>query len=257
MPLAKILNFGVVDKKILDRSLFRYVSFDDLLSLVENERNRLTKITKWKEHDPYENVMFEFPIQNGRETIYLEDLSNHYYAQCWSLEKESDIMWQLYRHRYEKKGGVVKLETTVGRLLESCKKENFSFIGKVVYKKKRELIMQSHQLRDNIDKILFLDRGSGRGIAQELLVKRFAYRFEREVRLLLPRFDFKENNSFPSHYEYNIELGNFVKKIVFDPKMSLENFNKSRKKIHEINKKINVIKSNLYFVDEEKFRIKY
>lgn len=250
---SKLINFKNVSSNLLNKKIYRYVSFETLLSLIENRSNRLSKVTSWKTFDPYENVLFEVPIKSNNDIIHLSELSRHYYAQCWSLEKESDVMWQLYRSRYINKGGAVKIESTIGDLLNSCSSEDFKFIGKVDYLKISGLKKYSKKLRESFEDVLMSDGGTGKAIARQLLIKRFAYRFEREIRLLVPKFKFKNENNFPENFDYKVDPKTFIKKVVFDPLMDIPDFRLKKNMILKVSK-LSVIRSNLYKFDVSQFQ---
>ena len=100
------------------------------------------------------------------------------YAQCWTLERSSDAMWQMYSADHD----AVRVRTTVGRLIDSLRATQCSvadvscFIGRIRYQK-------ISQLRD-FGKNMFVRYMGSEAIAQSLLIKRQAYRYENEVRLI-------------------------------------------------------------------------
>ena len=215
----------------------------------------MSRITNWKKHDPFENVLFEFPIRRDNESISLDRLSHKYFGQCWTLTKESDLMWQMYRYRYAENGGVVKLETTIGDLLNSISELNFVHIGKVKYLSKPKLISHSKYLRDNFENLLQFDGGTGRVIAEMLLIKRFPYHQEKEVRLLVNRIDLQKNDCIPSFLNHKVKIEKLISKVVFDPTFSDKDFSKEKSKLKIINSNLKIIRSNLYKLDTIDFFI--
>ena len=231
------------------------MSFNDLFELIKSSKNTLSKITSWRKYDPFEDVVCSVALKNhDNELVHFNKLTEHFYAQCWSLEVESDLMWQVYRKRYEKHGGAVKLQTSLKQLIDSCSEQNFVYLGRVKYLKKPELVGWAKNFRANIENELMFDGGSGKAVAKQLLIKRFPYRFEREVRLLIPDYKSKEENVFPDNYQYNIKSKDFIGKIVFDPLMDMKKFRKSKNNILELNNELRVIRSNLYKLKNDDFQ---
>ncbi len=240
---ANLINFTESEDEVLKKKVYRYIAYSDLKSLVEISATRISRISRWQKHDPFENVLFQFPILNRSEVIHLDQLPRHYFGQCWTLTKESDLMWQMYRHRYANKGGVVKLESTVEGLLKSVSSLNFSYIGKVKYLKKDKLISLSKSIRTNFENILINDMGRGRAIAEMLTVKRFPYHQEKEVRLIVRKEDDK---IFADHFDHETIIESFVSRIVFDPVFTDDDFRNKKIEISRINKNLKMIRSELY-----------
>ena len=86
--------------------LYKYLTFEQFVDLVENEKLYFTRITNWEDvyEGYYVNKFFEYALHNSKvkvsrefikENIYM--IKNSRYAQCWCMDKsESDAMWRIY-----------------------------------------------------------------------------------------------------------------------------------------------------------------
>lgn len=245
----KLINFNdnVTALKI---KVFRYISYDVFKTIVQNQHTRISRISGWEEHDPFENVLFKFPLVRGNEQVHLIQLPKHYFAQCWTLTRESDLMWQLYRQRYGQNGGVVKLESTVKGLLQSVSSLDFTYVGKVRYLTKDKLITHSRDIRNNFENILISDAGKGQAVAEMLLVKRYPYHQEKEVRLIAR---IEEESKYEKYFDHKTNIENFVSRIVFDPKLKDNEFRDKKNEILKFNNRLKMIRSELYKLRGEEF----
>lgn len=247
---SRLINFEN-NEKALNTKVFRYISFSTFKEIVEGAFTRLTRISKWEEHDPFENVLFKFPMVRGKELIGLNQLPRHYFAQCWTLTKESDLMWQLYRERYAERGGAVKLESTVGDLLNSVSMLNFSHVGKVKYLTKDKLITHSKRVRNNFEDILMNDMGRGRAIANMLLVKRYPYHQEKEVRLVVR---LEDEDKYEKYFDHKTVIEDFISRVVFDPICKEIEFRQKKMDVLNVNDKLKIIRSELYKLKHDDFQ---
>lgn len=90
----RLLNLNGIENP-LKKKVYRYISYETFMTLVEGSFTRMSRISGREEHDPFENVLFKFPMISGGEHVGLSQLPRPYFAQCWTLTKESDLMWQL------------------------------------------------------------------------------------------------------------------------------------------------------------------
>jgi hypothetical protein len=126
-----------LDKKFLlddsSRPIYRYVSFFQLVELLERKRLHLQKVCYWD--DPSEGCGYLSSMQNMfiKETgenvetiksdITLEDSIRKTYpfGTSWSLLPESDAMWRIYSQ--DKMG--VKIQTSVKKLEQALSTVEF------------------------------------------------------------------------------------------------------------------------------------
>ncbi len=241
--MVKILGDLSHDKKI-----FRYTSYSSLLQMMNSSENLLSKVSSWKKHDPFEDVICSIAKVNlaKNETIHFHKLTEHFYGQCWTTEIESEIMWQVYRARYSNKGGAVKIQTTIGNLKDTLDKHHSAYIGPVSYLRKAGLITLAKDFREKHEPYLLGDGGSGRNVAKLLLVKRYPYRFEKEVRLLFGDYESKGRQEFADYFSYRVDLEKMIQKVVFDPHMDIKSFHLKKRNIQKTQNNLKIVRSNLY-----------
>lgn len=205
-------------------SIYRIFSKTHFFELFENSENVLVQPIKW--NDPFENVFLRSPVRfisnDEMGTIgFRDDL----YGQCWTREPVSEAMWQIYSR--DKDG--IRVRTTVGNLINSLRSvhhdlANLScFIGCVQY-------LTEKKLRE-FGRTIFREHISSRKVAQSLLVKRRAYRFENEVRLIY--FDHDKERDAQGIYKYRIDSLNVFDQVMIDGRVSVEDFQILRKDIVE------------------------
>jgi hypothetical protein len=236
----------------LDKNVYRIFSFKRLRELFEERKLALVKPSLWE--DPFENFILNstgiFP--NGTE--FNIGNRNGFYGQCWSKTKESDALWRIYS---PKKDGV-KVKTTMRKLFEPLfqlggvhhkmngNEYNLkSFIGKVQYKGKKTLL-EILTDKDRMSGKLY-DQ-SGKGQASTFYFKRWAFRHEKEVRLMYNGSQDPSANGYI--FKFDIDPIDLIDEIVFDPRMEKFEYETKKEIIQNwgFNKKI--IQSGLYKIEE-------
>ena len=177
--------------------------------MLKSQTNWLTHPSKWA--DPFENFILNSPVEVSAGQLALSQARNDVYGQCWSLHKEADLMWRAYSPHNE----AIKLQTTVAllhrSLFEACGefKELSCFIGRVRYLTK-EKIARVFDTANIVDP-------TGAGIARTLLVKRYGFRPEREVRLIFLDHGHQGHEGF---FKYHLDVKRTIRQAVLDPRMS-------------------------------------
>jgi len=193
--------------------IYRITSVPHLLALFEKKQNVLVKPKKWE--DPFENFILRSKVR--LETGELATLAFHdqLYGQCWTLHSASDAMWRIYSPNAD----AVRIRTTVRKLAESlsqsCGEWDHieAFIGKVKYLPNKPLIRYAKSVFKGGAEAL-----SSRLFAQTLLVKRPAFKHEREVRLLFfPRDIASAKDDL---YSYSVDPHALIDQILIDPRIS-------------------------------------
>lgn len=205
-------NYIDLENIIRDKKIYRVMTIDRLLEMFESKENVLVKPSLWD--DPFENFLFNSAVLQPDGTEYKSILRDRAYAQCWSLNIESDAMWRIYAP--EKNG--VKIAITIRKLFNSFYKSISDypgmscFIGKVDYHPRKKL----KSLIDDVKKN-GITKGGSLSQAKSLLIKRNAFKHEEEVRLIYldPR-----NKSSGNLFRYNFDPLRLIEKITFDPRMS-------------------------------------
>lgn len=235
----------------LDKPIYRIFSFERLLEIFNNNQLILVKPKKWD--DPFENFILNSigVLSDGRE--FTIDLRDKFYGQCWSLTKESDAMWRIYS---QKKDGV-KVKTTIRKLfsplfdlgghhtkMDGTIYNLSSFVGKVKYettKNLTEMLNNEDRMKDKL-----FDQ-SGHGQASTFYFKRKAFKHENEIRIM-----YNSDNSLSDIFQYDINPYELFDQIVFDPRMSLDDFSTHKQTLKNLGFEKSIIQSGLYKIKQFK-----
>lgn len=205
-------NYLDISTAVRGQFIYRIVSVERLLQLFQTQRNTLIKPKKWD--DPFENFILQSQVRIPTGEIATFGFRDQFYGQCWTLHNASDAMWRIY----SPKKNAVRIRSTIQRVAQSLSSALGdwayvqAFIGKVRYLPNKELISYANSA--------FVGTGipPSRLFAQTLLVKRPAFKHEREVRLLF--FQHNEHLATDDLYEYAVDPHKFVDQIMIDPRMS-------------------------------------
>lgn len=230
----------------LDKPIYRIIRFSTLEQIFNEQKLTLVKPKKWD--DPFENFILKSTgiLPDGRELEI--GFREHFYGQCWSLTKESDAMWRIYSP--DKDG--VKIKTTIRKLFTPLfqlggeyKNLNgevfnlYSFVGKVKYSGTQTLLSMLKDEKRMSSKIY--DQ-SGWGQASTFFFKRYAFRHEREVRIIYNC----QGNLQEDTFCFDINPTQLFDEIVFDPRMSDELFQGYKEKLIKLSYNKRITQSNLY-----------
>lgn len=215
--------------------VYRIVSCERFLQMLKDGNNGLVRPHMWD--DPFENFILNGMAVAGDGTKAKIGFRNQLYGQCWSLHKEVDLMWRAYSP--EKMA--VKLRSNIGvlfRTLYSCagKYRDIScFIGRVQYASRYKLSRVLNQVN--------LIDPSGQNIARTLLVKRWAFRAEKEVRLI----HFNQDSEFDDDvFSYTVDPNVLLTEAVLDPRMLPDQVAKWKNKFRQAGFANRIIQSGLY-----------
>ena len=139
---------------------------------------------------------------------------DQFYGQCWTLQSASDAIWRIYSPARN----AVRLRSTVrklaGSLWDHCGKwaPHEVFVGKVRY-------LPSKPLEEFAKGILRSEGGalSMRLFAKTLLVKRPAFKHEREVRLIFRPHDLEDAGD--DLFSYPVDPHELFDQLMIDPRM--------------------------------------
>jgi hypothetical protein len=175
--------------------------------LFGNRQNVLVRPSKWE--DPFENFILNAPARLSDGTIVSFGFNNDFYGQCWTKLTSSDALWRIYspdKTSVRARTTVRKLLTTLQAPLSQCAHEQ-AFIGKVLYLGDKKLVEFGNKVfRDGLD---------SRALAETLLVKRVAFRHEREVRLLYSENDKAQKDIFA----YPVDPHALIDQVMLDPRL--------------------------------------
>ena len=231
-------NYLNLNSKKYGKKIYRVLSIDRLLEMFEEGENTLSKPKMWD--DPFENFLFSMPRKLDDGTEFKSSLRDRAYGQCWSLNVESDAMWRIYAPN---KNGV-KIQTNIRVLLNSLKTSKVPYphtscyIGAVDYSSKATINQLVSDVRNEKD----LFHGSS-GQAKSLLIKRKAFKYEEEVRLI---YLDPKNEAKPNYFTYSCDVLSLVEAITFDPRMGPNLYQVFKSHLENSGYKGRIIQSGLY-----------
>lgn len=204
--------FYNISKQNRHRPIYRIFSYERLIELFETNSNVLVHPALWD--DPFENFILKSKVRLLSGEIKQFHFHENLYGQCWSLHKASDAMWRIYSPN----GDGIRVKTTPDKLLRSlyyggAKKPDMScVIGKVNYLPKDRLSEFANHVFKN-------GSVTKENLFNSLLVKRLAFKHEREIRVLY--FDLKKIED-GRIFRYSIDPHNIIDQIMIDPRLSID-----------------------------------
>jgi hypothetical protein len=192
----------------LDRYIYRIFRPQHLLSMFGNGENVLVSPAKWD--DPYENLLLRAKYRLPDGTIVTWG-SFDVYAQCWMKTVESDAMWRVYSPDTY----AIRARTTIRKLVESLVASRDPawvhlevFLGAVTYKNNKNF--------KNWVSSYFATSAppQSRDLAATLLVKRYPFNHEKEVRLLL--LPAQNKNTGAEFHKYKIDPHHLFDRLMVD-----------------------------------------
>jgi hypothetical protein len=205
MKNKNIINLA---EKEIDSYVYRVMPIKRFYGLFRDKKNVLVRPSKWE--DPFENFILNAPARLSDGTVVTFGFNNDFYGQCWTKLTSSDALWRIY----SPDKGSVRVRTTVRKLLAGLqvplgqRADEQAFIGKVLYLGDKKLV--------EFGNTVFRDGLNSRALAETLLVKRIAFKHEREVRLLY----FEEDRSQQDIYSYAVDPHVLIDQVMIDPRLS-------------------------------------
>lgn len=201
--------------------IYRVMPLRRLFDLFSNRQNVLVRPSKWD--DPFENFILNAPARLPDGTIATFGFSNDFYGQCWTRQASSDAIWRIYSPDTKS----VRVRTTIRKLLSSLQAplgewaNELAFIGKVLYLGDKKLIEFGNGI--------FRDGLHSRALAETLLVKRNAFKHEREVRLLC----LEKDEGLQDICAYPLDPHALIDQIMVDPRLPFAEVEKVREDIRK------------------------
>ena len=213
--IANNMNFLNLAGDKLDQHIYRIMKFDHVLALFQQEQNVLSQMSNWK--DKFENFQLHLGgVLNGEAFEY--GFKSSFVGQCWTRDSYSEAMWGIYannpRERY------LRIRSTPRKLLSGLisqhplMPQDTCFIGKVGYK--REVDLKAFAQNAGTLEL------TPERFAQSLLLKRRAFRHEKEIRLLY--FGEEKNFDTLGLYRYKVDPHEMVTQIMADPNWERSNW---------------------------------
>lgn len=206
MPL---LNLAESDR---GTHVYRIMKEEHLYALFTNRANVLVSPSKWE--DPFENFILASPVKTPGGELGHFAFHSEFYGQCWTLNRASDAMWRIY----SPKMCGIRVRSTIGRLIDGLtatighRAIYKAHLGKVEYARMEALKKECEagvQMTPDAS-----------GLAKTLLIKRWAFKHEREVRLLyLADTGEKVPNGL---FSYQVDPHSMVEQLMVDPRLSTD-----------------------------------
>lgn len=249
-----------------DTPIYRIYHYDRLLETLKTKKLCLVKPKLWD--DPFENFLLKSTgiLVDGTKVSF-EPIRELLYGQCWSLKEECDGLWRNYTnyscnscsfcnwvHRHHNNCPSVKVQTTVGKLMDSFYDMTNPFHSLCYFITKVEYV-DDGQIADILKNaaIKIMDSTCLGGI-KSLSVKRKAFEYEQEVRLIFNKPSDQSEVDLTSIanpwdnsdvFKFSIDPNSLFDKVILNPWMDSDLQNDI---IGEIKKYFNgeIVKSSLY-----------
>lgn len=184
--LREVISANLINDIDLDTPIYRICSYASLMGVFEDKKLRFSHPSSWD--DPYENYFLRYKVDVDGEAIKLKDLERSIFAQCWSLEPESDGLWRNFG------GGKHKLSVQIGSTVWDIMKELYDFqadspnqkyyCGRVSYVSSDDI---EKELTVPIKSSFGKDWSMRRAILRTLMTKSLPFAYEQEVRFVFIR----------------------------------------------------------------------
>lgn len=220
MRTSNFLNLNECD---LDRYVYRVISVERLINFYNIKKNVLCKPGSWD--DPFENSILKSRVRESSGEIIEYDYHKYFYGQCWTLHKASDAMWRIYSKK--KKG--VRMRTTIRKLANSLSQSGVSlpdvtcYLGKVRY-------LSAKNMTNFANSIYYDGSVPVTNLFNSLLVKRLAFKHEKEVRIL---YSDVTKNDVPNEYSYDVNPNELIDQLMLDPRLTFEEYKLIKKQIKD------------------------
>lgn len=208
-------------RKQQDARVYRIIEPKRLYELFQKNEGVLVHPSCW--NDPYENLILRSKVRDKTGRVRTYTYHENIYGQCWTLHANSDAMWRIYSP--DARG--VRIRTTVSKLLQSLyhggvdRPDRFCVVGKVSYLREKPLRQFANGIYRNgtLKKV---------DLFRTLLVKRPAFRHEREVRLLY--YDHRREAD-GQLLRYRLNAHDVIEQMMIDPRMQYSEFTKLKEAI--------------------------
>lgn len=234
--------FGYLNMSEKERNQFihRILPLRRLKSILEDKQLALLNPKMWEKEDPYENFLMnqEITLKGGSKMSFRE-ITKHLYGLCYTKNTNSDYAWKVYARSCSSENIFIQIKTKPNRLLKEFEEmkgsENLTSlqIGKVSYTKWKDL-KTKYESRRNVKPLEIL-------LNMSCFEKRFEYRHEKEVRLLVKHLNHNEDILF-----LPFDLNKVCYTILVDPRLKIDQFLKVKKDIKNWGFKGKIYRSTLY-----------
>ncbi|MBP5982281.1 MAG: hypothetical protein KA734_01055 [Fluviicola sp.] len=212
------LKIKVEQDNVDDVTLYRYITISQMWKIISSNKIDLLNPSLWK--DPLESPFFNAKV--WQEDRYVDTpFKNRFFAQCFTINDTSESMWKTYGFGEK----LVRLKIKVGALRRLIENNSDSFdsnsfyLGRMVYlnfEDMKDLFMNGYRFEKTINLVNVHDQ------VKTLLVKRYAYTFEKEIRLIFDGHSkFTQRKAIPKVISLDIpNLQDLISEILLDPELS-------------------------------------
>ncbi|WP_374829663.1 DUF2971 domain-containing protein [Paenochrobactrum pullorum] len=229
----RIIILDDLDEK---KAIYRIVRLDHLERMFHYKKNVLVRPSSWD--DKFEGQLIKAGLSFQKDGSKL-DCKDRIYAQCWTLEYSSALMWAAYA---KNKFDYVRIQTTVGKLKESLQSaldqtygDFAAYIGKVNYLNYRDMQKQLNELANSPP--------SWKTLSQLTLMKSVAFSGENEVRLIQLMFNEDKREPLSS---YNCDMHQLIDCIRLPPGLTKEESKERERFIKKLTGFDKIHRSELY-----------
>jgi len=230
------LNINAVNLDLTE-NVFRIFNWDYFIDDLKNKKLTLTRPNSWR--DPFENFLLNSKgqLEDGC-FVGLENIRDSFYGLCWSLKADCDGIWRNYKGD---NNCAIKAKTTTGKLLDGIYDINNTshyisyFIGKVDY-------VSDDVIADFFkEKLDFRNYQSGIEFALTLMLKRLAYAYEEEVRIIVYNKD-----NVNSLLQIDIDPNHLYDELILDPWIKPNEFEQKKDELINAGFTGKITRSSLY-----------
>ncbi|WP_323484072.1 hypothetical protein [Polynucleobacter sp. MG-28-Ekke-A2] len=224
-------------------------------------KDRLANPNTWP--DPLDNFLLrqtQINTSDG-EVIDPTSLGNGWYAQCWSLQKNSAAMWHLYGTYKDLsgQGGLatinpqnyaqcsIQVSSTPRKILdhfygvlENSKANLFCGYVRYIEEYEFENLLSRYKFAD------FLFPGNQRLFAEFMCLKRMAFSHEQEVRFIYQDINIDFSQPWSMYREYDLNPNVLFNGVVLDPRLKNWESEKIKNLLLTSGIMLNIQQSDLY-----------
>jgi len=202
-----------------DNIIYRFFNKDTFLKTLKEKKLCLVRPIIWA--DPYENyILSSIGITPQGKRVGFEKLRNNYYAQCWTIKSECDGLWRNYGKCSNGEAIAIKVKTNVKKLMNdfydmsnTFYHSDSYFIGKVEYH-------DNDYFQKIPEKSISLLDVNLTNAPHALLLKRKAFSYEEEVRLIFRKMETNNPDVFKNVKNMWDDSDKFF--VSFDPNTLLD-----------------------------------
>lgn len=228
--------------------VYKYIPLKYLISLVENKKLRIDKVSKWE--DPYENFFLKSYFYTCASfykqivQVSTDEIRNRTYGQSWTMIEESDAMWRIYSNKDDIENIAVRIKIKIDNLFDivytSDKCMATTSIGPVNYKTNLDIINWLGNLKNEKNLIPEFPKYA----KESLFIKRTPFAHEKEVRIIISKDTQTPAEEF---LLYDIPDLNVIEDFILDPRLNKEDKEQITQKLEAIGvDKHKIKKSSLY-----------